>query len=960
MLLNPFMEYTCRSCQKTVQIPDGASFCPACGTPIAKPGFEASTHPYPKEDTPPLPGDLLAPGEAVGGYVIERLIGRGGMGAVYLSTQQSLGRKVALKVLADRFAKDPAFVERFNREAAALASLSHPNIVSIIDKGTFNGRCFFVMELVDGVSLREILQKKNLSPEEALKVVPLLCDALAYAHARGIVHRDVKPENILFTKDGVPKIADFGLARLAQTDAAGDLPTITHTGTVMGTHDYMAPEARRSAKQADHRADIYSLGVVLYEMLTGDLPLGKFAPPSRKVQIDVRLDEVVLKTLEADPEQRYQKASEMGRDVTQITTTSHASPSSGETQASPPPKGVSAGKSGDYVNIGPGGIHVEAKGKSVHIGPGGTGDDASGIFVNVTKGEAGTEKPREKTVSVSWKGIHVKDGDKEARISGWPFWTSAVILGVLAILGLRLLFGLNLIHHTTPDGIAVATRPVGTQLLGFGLLALTALAAAWLIRARRMQRNASSPSNASPLADRLVRPAQGRVIAGVCAGIASRIGLDVVWVRLAFVLLTPAGGTGLLAYLFLWIAMPKEGTGESGMKTLMRGLALMLLLFLSLAVIVSAILFTPWLLVLLVPFFLLAWWSGVARPLGISLVAIVLLAGGFRLVAHLAGKSAIDVQDGRQSVHVGFDGIFVEDPAGNSVRIAPGEGIRVKDRSGKSVTIDRRGIQTQATEMPADPVVWVEADRPSIVISDILPGGQAARLGLKPGDRIVRYDGKPVGSPRDLMTAVRKTDGKASIPVEIRRGGRTFTVTARGGLLGIELADPSTPSAWLTPPPHVQLDPDMPERLRQDIEGEVRQSLSDAGLLIEKTIQERKDADGRTDVDVRAHSSIHLVMEPEAFRELLLEFADGDRTRIRVEKAPGGGLKIADIAPPGSLDPLALAEKDVIEKVNGQPIRTIDDLKRAFRQATRATDGRGLAIAGKRDGRPLAIAIAVR
>ena len=148
-----------------------------------------------------------------------------------------------------------------------------------------------------------------MSSEQALAIVPQICEALQYAHDEGIVHRDIKPENILLDKRGRVKIADFGLAKLLgheSVDAA-----LTGTQQVMGTLRYMAPEQMRGARQVDHRADIYSLGVVFYELLTGELPIGRFAPPSKKVQIDVRLDEIVLRALEAEPEQRYQHASDV-------------------------------------------------------------------------------------------------------------------------------------------------------------------------------------------------------------------------------------------------------------------------------------------------------------------------------------------------------------------------------------------------------------------------------------------------------------------------------------------------------------------------------------------------------------------------------------------------------------------------------------------------------------------------
>ncbi len=321
------MKTHCPSCGhafETQVAPGLQASCPRCMAAFLAAGEEAS-----------LSGSLLKPGEILGGCLIERVLGQGGMGTVYLATQQSLGRKVALKVLSERISENPAFVRRFDREAAALATLSHPNIVSIIDRGVQDGRYYLVMEYVDGVNLREVLSSRKLDPAQALKIVPSLCEALEYAHGQGIVHRDIKPENLLMTKSGQVKIADFGLARLAQGEGAdAERPAITHTDMVMGTRDYMAPEARLSTKQGDHRMDIYSLGVVFYEMLTGELPIGKFALPSQRVMVDVRLDEVVLRTLEADPARRYQQAGDVGRDVTRIG--SEPAPAGARSAAVPP------------------------------------------------------------------------------------------------------------------------------------------------------------------------------------------------------------------------------------------------------------------------------------------------------------------------------------------------------------------------------------------------------------------------------------------------------------------------------------------------------------------------------------------------------------------------------------------------------------------------------------------------
>jgi tRNA A-37 threonylcarbamoyl transferase component Bud32 len=247
-------------------------------------------------------------------------LGCGGMGVVYKARQPHLNRLVALKVLAPDKEQDPAFTERFTREAQTLARLNHPHIVTLYDFGKVDGWFFLLLEYVDGLSLRQLLRRKKLSPEEALAIVPRICEALQYAHEHGVVHRDIKPENVLLNSEGRVKIADFGIAKIVGGEAAR--PAITQEEQVIGTPHYMAPEQVEHPKRVDHRADIYSLGVVFYEMLTGELPLGKFAPPSQRVQVDVRLDEVVLHALEKDPNRRYQHASEVKTDVETIATTS--------------------------------------------------------------------------------------------------------------------------------------------------------------------------------------------------------------------------------------------------------------------------------------------------------------------------------------------------------------------------------------------------------------------------------------------------------------------------------------------------------------------------------------------------------------------------------------------------------------------------------------------------------------
>lgn len=261
------------------------------------------------------------------------LLGKGGMGAVYMARQLKLDRLVALKILTPESGKQAAFAERFAREARALARLNHPQIVAVHDFGEIDGLFFFIMEYVDGVNLRQLLQLGELHPEDALKLVPQICDALHYAHEEGIVHRDIKPENILIDKRGRVKIADFGLAKLLGSPRA-EL-NLTGTHQVMGTLDYMAPEQRSKPLEVDHRADIYSLGVVIYEMLTGELPLGRFAPPSHKAPIDNRLDEVVFRAMEREPGRRYQRVSEVKADVDAITSRGAGAPRA----VSPPNQG---------------------------------------------------------------------------------------------------------------------------------------------------------------------------------------------------------------------------------------------------------------------------------------------------------------------------------------------------------------------------------------------------------------------------------------------------------------------------------------------------------------------------------------------------------------------------------------------------------------------------------------------
>lgn len=275
---------------------------PIHSTPVAP------SYPAPEELTRMMPG---------GCYVFERLIGSGGMGAVYLGRQVNLGRQVAIKILHRSHGQDYRYTERFRMEAQAMAQLSHPNIVGIHDFGFIGSDyLFFVMEFIHGTDLHHVISAGEMTPDLAMRIIAPVCDALEYAHSRGIVHRDIKPANILLSYDGRVKLTDFGLAkRLDQPNAF-----VTHTNMALGTPDYAAPEQHDALPDIDHRADVYALGVLLYQMLTGTLPRGAWQSPSAHAGTDPRLDGVVVRALMQDRTQRYQSVSDLKRAIFEIIT----------------------------------------------------------------------------------------------------------------------------------------------------------------------------------------------------------------------------------------------------------------------------------------------------------------------------------------------------------------------------------------------------------------------------------------------------------------------------------------------------------------------------------------------------------------------------------------------------------------------------------------------------------------
>jgi serine/threonine protein kinase len=421
---------------------------------------------------------------------------------VYLARQKSLERVVALKILPPEIGRDPAFAERFTREAQALARLNHPHIVTIHEFGRrqapsaslqgdqtgdasatppsappppppigeSEGRLapgttvyFFVMEYVDGVSLRGLLDSGHISPKEALAIVPQICEALQYAHDQGIVHRDIKPENILLNKQGQVKIADFGLAKLmGRTEVKGlrtelevpgegtSAPSMQAAAVVTipaGTPRYMAPEQRERPAEVDHRADIYSLGVVFYQMLTGELPAKVIEPPSRKVVIDVRLDQIVLRALERSPELRFQNATELKTEVeTVIGMGGERSGAESMASTAPPPPTTPAPPH-------PPGVNIDYKRGSSRKWPS-LGDlNKLPVLVGIRNGKR----------ALNWRGI---------------------VMAVIAVLVISEIFALLLYAICTPNERAQLS-PEYLYLRPFELICLIGVLLSWILRAWR-------------------------------------------------------------------------------------------------------------------------------------------------------------------------------------------------------------------------------------------------------------------------------------------------------------------------------------------------------------------------------------------------------------------------------------------------------------------------------------------
>jgi len=310
---------------------------PATQPPAADPTAQQSPGAYPVQPAGPTPfGTNPPPGAGtrqIGKYIVKGELGRGGMGAVYLAEQPGLGREVAIKELILSPAADPTALMRFLQEAQVMARTSHPNLVQVHDLEQIGDANYIVLEFVRGRSLRDRLNQGPMPLPQVFAVMHGVLQALDYAHKHSIVHRDMKPENVLLSDEGNVKVADFGIARLTDDSGAGS--TATKTGTTVGTPQYMSPEQVASSK-VDGRSDLYSAGIMLYELVAGQPPFtateadGPFTLMAKHVQappkppsvhrpgLDMRLEEVILKSLSKRPEERFQTGEEFDEAISRI------------------------------------------------------------------------------------------------------------------------------------------------------------------------------------------------------------------------------------------------------------------------------------------------------------------------------------------------------------------------------------------------------------------------------------------------------------------------------------------------------------------------------------------------------------------------------------------------------------------------------------------------------------------
>ncbi len=301
---------TCGSCKQSFEWA-GREAAPAKTAITGEAAADSPTRKIRSAPKAPRDANDSMIGTRLGRWTLTRLIGRGGMGRVYEARGGLMNRKVALKLLNEELAKDPSFVKRFHREAKLLSSLSHPHVVDVIDRGEDEGCLWFAMDYVRGESLRKLMDRGPILPERTAGIAMQIASALDYAHGKGIIHRDLKPENVLLDEHGSVHLVDFGLSRLVGSETDLATTRLTRTDVILGTYEYMAPEQRRGDRKLDGRSDVFALGVILYEMLTGGLPLGRFTMPSEFTGVSRAFDDVVDKALATHAKDRFATAGAM-------------------------------------------------------------------------------------------------------------------------------------------------------------------------------------------------------------------------------------------------------------------------------------------------------------------------------------------------------------------------------------------------------------------------------------------------------------------------------------------------------------------------------------------------------------------------------------------------------------------------------------------------------------------------
>ncbi|MFT5465127.1 MAG: serine/threonine protein kinase [Verrucomicrobiales bacterium] len=361
--------------------------------------FHSSLSGY--EFTPPPPAEISA---QITGFEVDKILGVGGMGVVYRGWQQSLHRHVAIKLLPAELEAVEGLAERFESEARAMARLNHGNIAGVFDiDRTTEGHSYFVMEYVDGGTLHERLQRGQMSTEDIVNLLSQVCDGLRYAHDRGVVHRDMKPNNILINTEGKAKVVDFGLAQV------GDAIDV---GQSVGTPAYMAPELFEENVQVDGRADIYAVGVMLYEMLTGDRPRGEFRPPSEvSPGIHSDFDRIVTRAMQRRAVNRQQTALEFRQ---QLQGAGNQNPPPLQ-NASPPAAADSSGAPGSPV-VG--------RSKPMRMG--------AGTMLESNESAQPTRSPRSAPRSRAGQRTQRPRRD----ILGIPEWWPMLLVGIFLVVGM--------------------------------------------------------------------------------------------------------------------------------------------------------------------------------------------------------------------------------------------------------------------------------------------------------------------------------------------------------------------------------------------------------------------------------------------------------------------------------------------------------------------------------------------